>query len=160
MATTNWAELMASAETAPSSFEPLPPGKYQVEVETAENKSTQKGKDMYKLGLKVIEGEYANRKVWTNIVISPESPMALSIAFRHFAALGADASFFATNPDGPTVCAKIIGARATATVAIQKDDPRYNEVKDLAAPAGGDPLAPSAPAPAPAPAAPPADPFS
>lgn len=159
MASTNWAALAAKAAEAPeSNFEPLAPGKYDVEVEAAEAKTTSTNKTMFALTLVVTGGPKQGRKLWTNIVISPENAVALSIAFRHFAALGADGSFFAADPDEATVCAKLIGGRATATVALRKDDPTKNEVKDIAASAGGDPMAPAAPAAAPAAAAPPAPP--
>lgn len=170
MAGTNWAALAAKAAEAPNSgsFEPLPPGKYQVKVEAAEHKITSTNKDMYVLTLVVTQGQYEGRKLWQNIVISPENATALSIAFRHFAALGADVNFFAAEPDVATVCARLLDRPATATVKLRKDDPTRNEVSDVSAPAGGDPLAPTPPAaaaaptaPAPAaPAAPPQDPFA
>ena len=159
MASTNWAALAAKAADAPDNYTPLAPDKYQVECESAEAKTTKTGKTMFALTLKVVEGQNAGRKLWTNIVISPENAVALSIAFRHFAALGADTPFFATDPDDATVCAKLIGGRATATVVLRKDDLSKNEVKDLSASAGGDPLAATPAQSAPAPSTPPADPF-
>lgn len=156
MASTSWSALAAKAAEAPGggSFEPLPNGKYEVECEAAEVRPTSTGKTMFVLTLVVTAGQYKGRKLWTNIVISPENAVALSIAFRHFAALGADTSFFATDPDDATVCAKIIGGRASATVVLRKDDPTRNEVKDLSVSAAGDPLAAVPAAPAAAPAAP------
>lgn len=170
MAGTNWAALAAKAAEAPNAgnFEPLPPGKYQVKVEAAEHKTTTTNKDMFVLTLVVTQGQHEGRKLWQNIVISPENATALSIAFRHFAALGADANFFATEPDHATICARVLDKTATATVKLRKDDPSRNDVGDLSPAAGGDPLAPTPPAaaaaptaPAPAaPAAPPQDPFA
>lgn len=167
MASTNWAALAAKAAEAPNSgnFEPLTPGKYQVKVESAEYKQTTTNKDMFMLTFVVTQGQHEGRKLWTNIVISPENATALSIAFRHFAALGLDGNFFAAEPDHGTICARLIDRQATASVILRKDDATRNDVKDIAAPAGGDPLAPSAPgaaapAAAPAVAAPPQDPFA
>lgn len=162
MASTNWAALAAKAAEAPeSNFEPLPVGKYDVEVEAAEARTTSTGKTMFVLTLVVTSGPKQGRKVWTNIVISPENAVALSIAFRHFAALGADTSFFATDPDEATICARIIGNRATATVALRKDDPTRNDVKDLGPSSAADPLtaSPAQPTQQAAPSAPPSDPF-
>jgi hypothetical protein len=162
MASTNWSALAAKAAEAPDAgnFEPLPDGKYEVSVEAVEVRPTKTGKQMFVITFLVAAGSSQGRKLWSNIVISPESPVALSIAFRHLAALGADASFFATEPDDSDLCARLISSRAIVTVGRRKDDASRNDVKDIAT--ASDPLAPSAPAAAPAAAAaptPPSDPF-
>lgn len=159
MAGTSWGALAQKAAEAPGggSFEPLPPGKYQVKVEAAEARQTQTNKLMFVLTLVVTAGTHAGRKVWTNMVLSPENATALSIFFRQMAAIGADANFFATEPDEPTICARIIDKTAVAVVAYRKDDPTRNDVKDLQ-PDTSDPLASGGGTAAPS--APPADPFA
>lgn len=161
MGSTTWAALASKAAEAPDagSYEPLPPGLYDIRVESAECRTTSTNKDMYVLTQVVTKGQYEGRKLWQNIVISPESATALSIAFRHFAALGLGGNFFAAEPDSATICAKLIDATATAQVAIRKDDASRNEVKDLK-PRANDPMTATASAPATAAASPPLDPFA
>lgn len=160
MGSVNYGELIGSAAEVQDSFTPLPKGVYGVQVESAEVKQTKTGKVMYTLTLKVVAGEYAGRKLWSNLVVSPESPQALGFFFRDMAALGADAEFFTSNPSEADVCARIIDQFAKARVDIQKDDPTRNEVKgfmpaDDATPVSGQNEAPAAAAPA----APPKNPF-
>lgn len=163
MGTLNYGDLIGQAGEIQDTFTPLPKGTYGVQVESAEVTPTKTGKTMFKLTLVVAEqGPYTGRKLWTNLVVSPESPQALAFFFRDMAALGADAEFFRGNPDDATVCARIVQQFAKARVDFQKDDPTRNEVKGLqpavaeAAPAA--PAAPGEPAAAPAPAATPAAP--
>lgn len=156
MGTVNYSQLMESAEE-PESFAPLPPGVYDVRVESVEVKQTKTGKVMFAQTLVVTSGEYAKRWLWNNMVVSPESPKAMGFFFRDMALLGATKEFFSTDPDEPAVAAKIIGAEAKVRVDLQKNDPTRNEVKGFA-PAGQAAVA-SASAPASAPAAPPSSPF-
>lgn len=135
MGTVNYSQLMESAEE-PESFTPLPQGTYDMIVDSVEVKQTKTGKTMFVLVLKVASGEHQNRKVWNNMVVSPESPKAMGFFFRDMAALGADQAFFSGNPDDSDVAAKIMGASVTAKVGFQKDDPTRNDVKGLI-PAGG-----------------------
>lgn len=130
MASTSWKDLIGKAEPM-EDYKPLPADNYTVVVETAEYKPTATGKDMYMLSFKVTEGAHAGRKVWNNIVISPESPTALGIAFRDLATLGVTAEFLLTEPDHSAICAKMIGAAAKATVIVRKDDPTRNDVKGI-----------------------------
>lgn len=157
MASTSWKDLIGKAEPM-QDFAPLPAGPYEVEVESAEYKQTSTGKDMFMLTFKVVEGAHAGRKVWNNIVISPESPTALGIAFRDLATLGVSAEFLGTEPDHAAICAKMVGGRATATVIIRKDDPTRNDVKGVR-PSGGSAAFAPAGAPAAGGAAPPSAPF-
>lgn len=158
MASTSWKDLIGKAEPM-QDFAPLPAGPYEVEVESAEYKPTSTGKDMFMLTFKVTQGAHAGRKVWNNIVISPESPTALGIAFRDLATLGVSAEFLATEPDHSAICAKMIGATATATVVLRKDDPTRNDVKGIRPAGGGAAFAPAVGAPASGGSTPPNAPF-
>lgn len=156
MGVVNYAQLMESAEE-PQAYTPLPPGTYDVRVESAEVKQTKTGKVMYALTLVVTSGNHAKRKLWNNMVVSPESPKAMGFFFRDMAVLGATREFFQTDPDESAVAAKIIGADAKARVDLQSNDPTRNEVRGLQ-PAGGSSPA-QAPAAAAAAPAPPKSPF-
>lgn len=132
MATTNWADLVKKAKEAPDSS-PLPAGEYKVKVESAEFKQSSTGKDMYVVVYVVTEGQHAGRKIWHRLVVSPESPVALSIFFRHMAVLGVSEDFLITHGSDPAaVCAKLIDAMARVKYGPQKKKPEYGEVKDLA----------------------------
>ena len=154
MGSVNYGELIGSA-AEPEDYTPLPKDIYGIQVESAEVKQTRTGKVMYKLTLVVAAGQFQGRKLWANLVVSPESPQALGFFFRDMAALGADAEFFRTNPSEADVCARIVNQFAKVRVDFQKDDPTRNEVKsfmpatDEAAPQAGAPSAPAADAPAP-----------
>lgn len=154
MGVVNYAQLMESAEE-PQAYTPLPPGTYDVRVESAEVKQTKTGKVMYALTLVVTTGDHTKRKLWNNMVVSPESPKAMGFFFRDMAVLGATREFFQTDPDESAVAAKIIGADAKARVDLQSNDPTRNEVRGLL-PASS---APAAPASAPSAGAPPKSPF-
>ena len=54
----------------PSDYSPIPEGEYLVEVEKVEERSTNAGDEMWSLTFAVVEGEYAGRKVWDNMVFS------------------------------------------------------------------------------------------
>lgn len=157
MASTSWKDLIGKAEPA-QDFTPLPPGTYDVEVESAEYKATSTGKDMYMLTFKVTQGAHAGRKLWNNIVISPESPTALGIAFRDLATLGVTEEFLLTEPDHPAICAKMIGSAAKASVIIRADDNTRNDIKGIRPAEGADAFAAPASSPGGS-AAPPNSPF-
>ena len=139
----NFKDLMAAAG---GSFEPLPKGPVDAVVTAAEATKTSNGKTMYKMTWSVLTGPNANRKVWGNQVISPESPPALGIFFRQMAALGLGADYFSGNPSEEQVAKDLVGRQATLVL----DQREYqgtlrNEIKDIRKLAGG--LPGSAPAP-------------
>lgn len=169
MATKSWAELMGSAEE-PEDFTPLPAGPYTVRVESCEVRPTKTQKTMFAVTYVVTEGPYAGRKIWQNLVVSPESPKAMGFFFADMAKLGASKEFFATEPAPEAVAAQIAGTTVQVTIGPQRNDPTRQEVKriaslDGAAPAAApqfaaaQPVAPAPAAPAPAPRQAPARPF-
>lgn len=68
-------------------FRPVPPGSYLCRVERVEETETQNGDEMWRLGLKVVEGEHAGRWVFDNLVFSP---MALKRVKSFCKAVGID----------------------------------------------------------------------
>jgi len=61
----------------PSGFDPLPPGEYLCEIHSAELKNTSTpGRNMIKLTLRVVEGEFVNRRIFDNrnLPIGDEGP--------------------------------------------------------------------------------------
>src|SRR5512146_1057428 len=92
----NWDDLLKIADGA--GFPPLPVGEYLVVVDKAEAKQSQTGKDMIKVVFRVVAGPSANRTIFNNFVLSPESPNAVGFFFRHMTAMGLDIEFFKSNP--------------------------------------------------------------
>lgn len=125
----NFKDLM---DAAGGSFEPLPKGPVDAVVTAAEATKTSNGKTMYKMTWSVLTGPNANRKVWGNQVISPESPPALGIFFRQMAAMGLGADYFGGNPSEEQVARDLVGRQATLVL----DQKEYqgtlrNEIKDI-----------------------------
>ena len=54
-------------------FEPMPPGKYHVQVESAETKYDKNGKEYFNVKYKITEGEFAGRFVWDGVFFSEKS---------------------------------------------------------------------------------------
>lgn len=131
----NFADLMKQAG---SSFEPLGAGTYEAVIKKAEAVRTATGKTMFKLTWSITQGPFTNRKVWSNQVISPESPPALGIFFRHMAALGLDATFFGANPSPDQVAAALVNRPAQITVSQREYQGQLrNDVTDIKQGTGG-----------------------
>ena len=139
-------DFITLIESAGAGFEPIPNGSYSALVQQAEVSQTSNGKLMFKLTWQITEGPYANRKVWSNMVVSPESPPALGIMFKHMAALGLDAEFFKAGPSPDQVANAMNGKGATLVVDQREWNGEIrNEVKNIVKKAGG--IVPSAPTP-------------
>lgn len=164
MSSLNWADLVKDAsDSAGGSYEPLPDGDYNLKVIEVSATVTSTGKTMFKLTTEVLDGPYAKRRIWDNLVISPENKNALGIFFSKMAALGVPREFFtANNPTNAQIEARIAGASFRAQVGKRVyNGNESNELKkyyvgaptaqtaSVSAPAPV--AAPPAPAPAPAP---------
>jgi hypothetical protein len=51
------------------SFSPVPAGKYNVTVKSAELKQSKSGIDMFSLGYVISEGQYKGRYIWDNVLL-------------------------------------------------------------------------------------------
>lgn len=137
MADMNWNELLENAAES-GGFEPVPDGPYNVVVDRANNKKTSNGKQMYAVMFKIEDGPYKGRTVWANLVISPESPNALGIFFRHMNALGLDSAYFNNNPLPEKVASDLVGRRASITVGTRRwNNQDRNEVNNISPPTDG-----------------------
>jgi hypothetical protein len=64
----------SQSEVSEDSFEPIPNGKYQTEVESVELSRTLKGDPTLKWTLKVLGPTHSGRKLWrNNIIASPDN---------------------------------------------------------------------------------------
>lgn len=125
----NFKDLM---DAAGGTFEPLPKTTVEAQITACEVATTQNGKTMFKITWSVIDGPYKNRSLWSNQVISPESPPALGIFFRQMAALGLDSQFFSTGPTPDQVAGALVGKVGKLTVDQREwNGSIRNEVKDI-----------------------------
>jgi|694.fasta_scaffold08054_9 hypothetical protein len=77
----------ASKVDTTDEFAPIPKGKYAVEIIESVVKETQKGGQMLRLTARVIEGEFENRRIWTNINFRNPNPVAETIGIKTMAQL-------------------------------------------------------------------------
>lgn len=138
MTGTSWLELMDSAG---GGFEPVPDGEYDIIVKETEAKKTGNGKDMIAAKLQITVGPHANRLIWNNFTISPESPNAMSYFFQHMGIFGMDRNFFAQNPSIEQVAQTMLNRPARIQVGTrQYQGQNRNEVKKIM-PSFGQPAA-------------------
>ena len=172
MSSINWADLVKDAgETTSGNYEPLPDGDYDLKVIEVKSTVTASGKTMFKLTTEVQGGAYNKRRIWDNLVVSPENKNALAIFFSKMAALGVPREFFFNNPSNAQIEASVDGKLFRAKVGTRTwNGDKRNEITKyyvatpgaaVSAPVGipttagaAVPPPPPAPAPAPAPASP------
>lgn len=186
MSSTNWLDLLNEAKQngGPQDFGPIPAGEYHFKVLEAETRQTQTGKTKYTIKAQVQTGAHANRLVWDDLIVSPESAGAMGFFFRKMKAIGLGQEFFQTQPNDDQVTAALKDREFLGKVIIDtyggKERNKIDGYKPLAAaptgfippsPQAGAPQAPQqgfppaqapvAPQAAPQPAAPPAqDPWA
>lgn len=109
--TYNWSEMRQEATIVLE-------GEFPVTVVKSEAVKSQNGKDMIKVQFKIDAGTYAGRKLFSNFVISPESPGAMRMFFGQLAVFGLDAAFFASIAGQPptAIATALDGRKAVAIV--------------------------------------------
>lgn len=109
--TYNWADMQKEATVVLE-------GEFSVTVVKAEATKSANGKDMIKTQFKINSGPYAGRKLYTQFVISPESPGAMRMFFGQLAVFGLDAAFFASIAGQPpaAIAQALDGRNAIAIV--------------------------------------------
>jgi len=178
MSTINFSELLKQAGTAATStnYEPLPDGDYDLKVIEASATTTSTGKLMFKVTNEVQGGAYDKRRVWDQLVVSPDNPKAMNMFFMKANAMGLGTPYWEQNPSPAQVEQALMGRAYRATLGTRTyNGTQSNEIKRYypattasAAPASAPEVASApaaaaaapAPAPAPAPAAAPAPPVS
>ena len=174
MSTVNFSELLKQAGTAATStnYEPLPDGDYDLKVIEASATTTSTGKLMFKVTNEVQGGAYDKRRVWDQLVVSPDNPKAMQMFFMKASTMGLGSTYWDQNPSPAQVEQALMGRSFRANLGTRTyNGTQSNEIKRYypAATASAAPAAPAAaapapaapaPAPAPAPAAAPAPPVS
>lgn len=155
MTSTNWIDLLNEAKNSggQQDFGPIPAGEYHLKVLEAETRQTQAGKTKYTIKGQIQTGPHANRLVWDDLIVSPESAGAMGFFFRKMKALGLDEQFFATAPTDDQITGALTNREFLGKVIIDnyggKDRNKIDGYKALsAAPQGFIPPAPQAAAPA------------
>ncbi|NBV89620.1 MAG: DUF669 domain-containing protein [Betaproteobacteria bacterium] len=109
---------------APTSYGPLPKGHYTAVVMDSDVKTTQKGDGQYiAVTFQIIEGEFANRRVWQNINVSNPNKQAEDIGRSELAAL-----CFACGVDKLSDTEQLHDIPLGIDVGIDKKDPERNRV--------------------------------
>ncbi len=156
----SWDDLLK--EASKSEYQPLPEGVYDFVVAKSEATKSQAGKTMYKITAEVENNaEFNKRKVFSNLVVSPDSSGALMYFFKKMNAMGLNRDYFAAGPAEDKVAADLVGRRFRGKVKIEeyngKDKNEIDEFLPAGAAVGGAAPPPPPPAP-PAAAAPPPPP--
>lgn len=78
-----------AASVAPNTgFDPLPAGWYNAKITDSELKPTKDGTgEMLALTFEILDGQYANRKVFTNLNLKNKNPVAVNIAYADLSAI-------------------------------------------------------------------------
>lgn len=162
MTTVNFSELYAKAGSAASAsnYEPLPDGDYELKVIESSAATTSTGKLMFKVTTEVQGGAHDRRRVWDQLVITPDNPKAMNMFFmKANSILGVGQEFWNANPSPAQIEQALLGRSFRATLGTRTyNGNKSNEIKRYypaatAAAVSAAPVAAAAPAPAPAPAA-------
>lgn len=136
----NWGQLMQNAK---GQLEPIPDGDYDVKVIDAQAMKASTGKLMFKIKFEITSGPHSPRKVYNNLVLSDDNPMALAIFFRNLEALGVNDAFLAQNPTPDQIASAMSNRTCRVTLGKRTwQGVEQNEVKRMLPPLGGGPVAP------------------
>lgn len=148
MSTLKWSEWLAAADEG--GFSAIPAGDYDMYIDSAQATQAQSsGKDMIKLKAKVEVGPHEGATVFSNLVVSPESPAALNFLIRKLTALGLDREYLAKNPSLEQIASDLEHRRFQGKVTIRQwNDQDRNDLDSFRPPADGVTHHPSGPIPA------------
>lgn len=136
-----WNQLVADAPEQATSFEPLPDGSYDFKIAEASVTHNSAQKVGYNITAVVESGPYANRKIWNTFWVSPESPTAMGIFFRQFAALGLDRAYFQAEPNDEQIAAALVNRRFNGVVNTREwEGTKKNNLKNVQAARGPAPV--------------------
>jgi hypothetical protein len=147
-----------------NSFEPIAPGLYTLRAVNKEMRDTKTGGNMLAVEFEVVDGAFAERRIFQNFNLVNANTTAVEIALRDIKSWLVAAGLPASGALTMAKVDSLEGLPFTAKVVIEKDktgqyDDR-NTIKRFVAPKSGAPVGvptTAPPAPAAAPAAAPAD---
>jgi hypothetical protein len=137
MSVLKWSEWLAASDEA--GFSAIPAGDYDMYIESAEATQAQSsGKDMVKLVARVEAGPHEGAKIFSNLVVSPENPTALSFLIRKLAALGLDREYLAKNPSLEKIASDLEHRRFQGKVTVRQwNEQDRNDLDSFRPPADG-----------------------
>ena len=118
--TINWSALIDGLGEDQVDGELMPPGDYTVTCVSARHSVSQSRKLMFGLRLKVEGGAYNGRELWHNMVVSPESDVALAVLFRQLMAFGMSREYMAAMPTPDDMVERMKGGAVVARIATEQ----------------------------------------
>lgn len=115
----NWGEVIQEAREGGGSFEPIPQGDYDLLITNPSHKVSQGGKKMYVVEATVQGGPYNGRKIWDNLVVSPESGTAMGYFFKKMKAIGLPVDYFQSQPSDDQIVNDLRNRTFRAKVGIK-----------------------------------------
>lgn len=113
-------------------FELMPRGIYPCTITDIEFDTSEKGNKMWRVTLTVVEGDFANRKLFTFVVFSAKAMPMAKKSIRAFAPELLEKPF---NPESVLEEVDLVGRRVDVKVAFDKYEGRkVNRVKELLPP--------------------------
>jgi hypothetical protein len=124
-------------------YTPIPEGIYDLVLDKAELKRTKANDEMLSLVFAVNSGEYADRKIFTNLLMTHNNPDVVSIAKKQLDALIILAK---VKFDGTTDCLEGKTLKTKVSVKARKDTGALQNEVLLALPKDGEQTTEAAPA--------------
>lgn len=118
----------------------MPIGWYNVVFVRTTVAKSQTGKSMIKAFAKVEDGTRRGQSLYTQFVLSPESPGAMRIFFRQMSVFGMKGDFWAGNPNIEQIAENIKSKRATVEVihatwqGVERENIRGIKASELTGP--------------------------
>lgn len=136
MSTINWDKFIKQAEEAGESIDdytPIPAGTYEAKVFKAEVKKFKGNtKEGWNISFVIEGGPHSGRRVFTNLVISPESSKAMSILIKQLGALGVK-PLLEAGASNEQIAAAMKDAPVTLKVSVGTwNDKPKNDVDSIA----------------------------
>lgn len=136
----DWDAILSDqADDADNEFKAIPGGTYTVEVVAASGEKSAKDNEYVKLTCKVVDGPYANRLLFTNIMFILSSSSSMKFTIRDLKALGITTTWLkATGAKPAQIAEQVVGSVVTAVVTDDEiyNDAKQNKIKSLKALAG------------------------
>ena len=111
MTSTNWLDLLNEAKQngGNQDFGPIPVGDYHFKIVEATPGQTKTEKTKYTIKAQIQAGPHANRIVWDDLIVTPDSPAAMGFFFRKMQAIGLGQDFFQTQPTDDQIAQALTG---------------------------------------------------
>jgi hypothetical protein len=134
MASVNWNSFVEKAEAAGESigeYSPVPEGTYETKVLECKAKKASTGKDMLVLTHVIEGGEFAGRRLFQNMVWSPDSHKSVAIFVRQLRSLG-QGELLDQQASFEQIAAGLVNQLATVNVVVgEYNNKPKNDIKGI-----------------------------